>query len=114
MEALLKGAAKLAPDSSKRKPRQPYTPYFIAKVGKKLDLRLPFNAAIYTCLSVSFYSIAWVSEVTVLWLNAFDPTKHVMPANLQTSSNQDGAEVAVLHIPHTKAAPLEGKDIYWS
>ena len=23
-------------------------------------------------------------------------------------------EVTVLHIPHTKAAPMEGKDIYWS
>jgi len=29
------GAARLAPDLSKRKPRQPYTPEFIAKVGGK-------------------------------------------------------------------------------
>ena len=83
-------------------------------VGEKLDLCLPFNAAVYTCLSVSFYSVARVGEVTVPQLNAFDPTKHVMPANLRMSSNQDGAEVAMLHIPHTKAAPLKGKDIHWS
>ena len=114
MEALLEGAAKLAPNSSKHKARQPYTLDFIAKVGKKLDLCLPFNAAVYACLSVIFYSVARDSEVTVPWLNAFDPTKHVTPANLQMSSNQDRAEVAMLHIPHTKAAPLKGKDIYWS
>ena len=114
MEALLKGAAKLALDSSKHKPRQPYTLDFITKVSKKLDLCLPFDAAIYACLSISFHSVAWVGEVTVPWLNAFDPMKHITPTNLWMSSNQDGAEVTVLHIPHTKAAPLEGEDIYWS
>ena len=54
MEALLKEVAKLAPDSSKYKPRQPYTPDFITKVSEKLDLCLLFNAAVYACLSISF------------------------------------------------------------
>ena len=111
------GLAKGSGQASPRllcKPRQPYNPDFITKVSKKLDLHLPFDAAIYTCLSISFYSVAQVSEVTVLQLNAFDPMKHIMPANLQTSSNQDGAEVTMLHIPHTKAAPLKYEDIYWS
>ena len=111
IEALLKRVAKLALDSS---PRQSYTLDFITKVSKKLDLHLRSDAAIYACLSISFYSVAWVSEVMVPWLNAFDPMKHITPANLQTSSNQYRAEVTVLHIPHTKAAPLKGEDIYWS
>ena len=37
-----------------------------------------------------------------------------MLTNLCTESNQNGMEVTVLHIPHTKAALLEGEDVYWS
>ena len=114
IEALLKGAAKLAPDSSKWKPRQPYTPDFILKVGDQLNHTLPLDASVYACLTNGFYSVVQVGELTVPRLNTFDPTKHVTPANLCTESNQNGMEVTVLHIPHTKAAPLEGKDVYWS
>ena len=114
MGALLKGVAKLALDSSKHKPRQPYTLDFITKVSEKLDLCLLFDTAVYACLSISFYSVAWVGKVMVPQLNAFDPMKHITPANLQMSSNQDRAEVTMLHIPHAKAAPLKGEVIYWS
>ena len=74
MEALLKGANRLTPDSSKQKKRQPYTPTLITKVREKL---------------------------------AFDPTQHVTPANLHMEKNQSNMEVTVLHIPKTKAAPLQ-------
>ena len=114
MEALLKGAARLAPESSKRKPRQPYTPEFIAEVGKHLDLHLPLDASVYACLTDGFYSVVRVGEFTVPRLNSFDPTKHITPANLRTETNQNGMEVTVLHVPHTKAAPLEGEDVCWS
>ena len=53
MEALLKGAVKLALDSSKRKP----TPDFISKVGEQLNHTLPLDASVYACLTNSFYSI---------------------------------------------------------
>jgi integrase len=114
MEALLKGAARLAPDSSKRKQRQPYTPEFITKVGEQLDLTDHLDASVYACLTDGFYSVARVGELTVPRLNAFDPAKHVTPANLRTEANQNGMEVTVLRVPSTKAAPLEGEDIYWS
>ena len=114
MEALLKGAARLAPDSSKRKTRQPYTPEFITKVGEQLNLSLPLDASVYSCLTIGFYSVARVGELTIPRLNAFDPAKHITPANLRTETNQNGMGVTVLHIPHTKAAPLEGEDVYWS
>ena len=102
MEALLKGAVKLALDSSKWKPRQPYTPDFISKVGEQLNHTLPLDASVYACLMNSFYSIVRIGELTVPRLNSFDPTKHVTLANLHTESNQNGMEVTVLHIPHTK------------
>ena len=114
MEVLLKGTVRLAPDSSKRKPCQPYTPEFITKIGENLNLTLPLDAAIFACLTDGFYSVVRVGELTVLWLNAFDPARHITPVNLRIETNQNGMEVTILHIPHTKAAPLEGKDVYWS
>ena len=114
METLLKGAVRLAPDSSKQKPHQLYTTDFIIKISENLDLTLPFNAAIFACLTVGFYSVVRVSELTVPQLSAFDSVRHVTPANLQSEINQNGMEVTVLHIPHTKAALLEGEDVYWS
>jgi hypothetical protein len=114
IEALLKGAARLAPDSSKRKQRQPYTPEFITKVGEQLDLTDHLDASVYACLTDGFYSVARVGELTVSRLNAFDPAKHVTPANLCTEANQNGMEVTVLRVPSTKAALLEDEDIYWS
>lgn len=114
MDALLKGAARLAPDSSKRKARQPYTPEFITKVGEQLDLNTPLDASVFACLTDGFYSVARVGELTVPRLDAFDPAQHVTPANLRMETNQSGMETTVLHVPKTKAAPIEGEDIFWS
>jgi len=57
MEALLKGATWLAPESSKRKLRQPYTPKFIMKVSEQLDLNDPHDASIFACLTDGFYGV---------------------------------------------------------
>ena len=55
-----------------------------------------------------------MGEFTVPRLSAFESAKHITPSNLHTETNQNGMEVTVLHLPHTKAAPLEGEDVYWS
>jgi hypothetical protein len=47
-------------------------------------------------------------------LDAFSPSRHVTLANLRIDQNSDGLEVTVLHLPHTKAAPLVGEDVFWS
>jgi integrase len=114
MDTLLKGAGQLAPESSKRKARQPYTVEFITKVREHLDLNNSFDAAVAACLSCGFYSAARVGELTVPRLNAFSHLLHVTPANLRTETNQNGTDTTVLHIPKTKAAPIEGEDIYWT
>ena len=51
MDALLKGADRLAPPSSKRKKRQPYTPEFIAKLRLHLALDNPLDTAVFACLT---------------------------------------------------------------
>jgi len=45
-----------------RKPRQPYTPEFIAKVGEKLDLNLPLTHQCTPASIDSFYSVARVGN----------------------------------------------------
>jgi hypothetical protein len=114
MDAVLRGAFRLAPLSSKRKKRVPYTPEFIAELRQHLKLDDPFDAAVFACLVTCFYAAARVGEFLVPRLNAFTPSQHVTPANLRTDCSAEGLEVIVLHLPHTKAAPLEGEDVFWS
>jgi hypothetical protein len=113
-DAALKGAERLAPPSSKRKKRQPYTPEFIARLRQHLKLEDPFDAAVFACLTTCFYAAARVGEFVVPRLDAFSPSSHVTTANLRVDRNSSGLEVTVLHIPLTKAAPLEGEDVFWS
>ena len=45
--------------------------------------------------------------------------KNLTPVQLESNQKKWGSaktsmEVTILHIPHTKAAPIEGEDVYWS
>ena len=114
MEAALKGAERLTPPSSKRKKRQPYTPDFITKVRQHLKRDDPFDTAVFACLTTCFYAAARVGEFLVPRLDAFSPSKYPTVANLRIDRNASGLEVTVLHLPSTKAAPLEGEDVFWA
>ena len=113
-DAALRGAERLAPPSSKRKKRQPYTPEFITKLREHLKLEDPFDPAVFACLTICFYAAARVGELVVPRLDSFSPSHHVTTANLRTDRDANGLEATVLHLPHTKAASLEGEDVFWS
>ncbi|KAF8164715.1 hypothetical protein B0H34DRAFT_786577 [Crassisporium funariophilum] len=93
---------------------QPYTVDFITKVGEQLNHEDPLDISVFACLTDGFYSVARVGKLTVPRLDAFNPQDHVTPTNLRTETNQSGTETTVLHVPKTKAAPVEGDDIYWT
>ena len=114
MAAVLKGADKMAPASSKRKKCRPYTIQFITTIRAQLNLEDPLDAAVFACLTTCFYAVARVGEFTVPRLDAFDPDRHVTTANLCKDANRNGVEVMVLHIPQTKVAPTEGEDVFWA
>ena len=114
MDAALKGADRLAPPSSKRKKRQPYTVEFITRLHQQLNIEDNFDAAVFACLATCFYAAARVGEFVVPRLDAFSSSSHVTSANLRVDRDPNGLEVTVLHIPSTKAAPLEGEDVFWS
>ena len=108
MDAVLKGADRLAPPSLKKKKRLPYTTGFIVELGQHMSLSNPFDTAVFACLVTCFYAAARVGEFVVPRLDAFSPAKHVTIANLRVNRNAEGLEVTILHLPVTKAAPMVG------
>ncbi|KAJ7462400.1 hypothetical protein FB451DRAFT_1341070 [Mycena latifolia] len=94
IDPLLKAAATLAPTSSKRKKRLPYT----------------VEGA---CLTSVFYSIARVGEFTGRTLTSFDPTIHVTRSNMRRVSDRNGLQHTAFSLPRTKSAP-NGEDAFRS
>jgi hypothetical protein len=113
IETLLRGAEKLSPMSSKRKKRQPYTIPFITALWEHLDTDNPFDAAVYACLTSTFYSAARVCEFTVRTLDSFDPTIHVKPSNVTINRDRNNLEVTTFHLPRTKSA-ADGEEVSWA
>lgn len=116
LDTALKAADKLAPDSSKRKQRAPYTPDFILAIRSKLNLETPLHAAVYACLTTTFYTAARLGEFTVPRLKGekgFKPDTHVKPSDVRTERDRNNLKCTVFHIPRTKVA-IHGEDVSWS
>lgn len=58
MQAALKGAAVLAPPSSRQLKREPFTVTLMEDLLQFLDLTDPFDAAVAACLTTVFWSVA--------------------------------------------------------
>jgi hypothetical protein len=86
----------------------------MAAIRLQLCLDQPFDAAVWACLTICFYTVAWVGELTVPRLTSFNPSRHVIPFSLRKEVNWDNLKATVLHIPCTKAAPIKGEDVFWS
>jgi len=82
-DALLKGADRLTPPSSKRKKRQLYMLEFIAKIWLQLNLNNPLDASMFACLTTCFYAVARVGEFLVPQLDAFNPARHITRTSLR-------------------------------
>ena len=113
VDALLKASASLAPPSLKRKPREPYTVEIIIAIRRHLDLDMPLHAAVFACLTTTFYATARVGEFTVQTLEAFHPEQHVKLKDVRQDRDRQGREITNFHIPRTKATP-QGEDVNWA
>jgi len=111
--ALLKVAATLAPPSSKRKPREPYTVDLIASIRRQLDISTPLHTAVFACLTTTFYATARVGEFTIPCLDAFDAAKHIKLGDMRHEVDRQGRRITNFHLPKTKAAP-QGEDVNWA
>ena len=108
----LRGAADLAPPSSSKAKRAPYTVEYLLDVRQHLMLDNSLHAAVWACATSLFYGVARVGELTVDKLSAFDPTIHVRRANIR-SVVRDGLPCTAIFIPQTKTSD-DGQEIYWS
>ncbi|TEB24860.1 hypothetical protein FA13DRAFT_1906060 [Coprinellus micaceus] len=117
IESLLKAAKRLAPPSSKRKKRQPFTVDYITTLRCGLNLENdPLHAAVFACLTTTFYTAGRLGEFTVKALkgaNSFSPEIHVKPTDVQVETDERGLKSTVFFIPRTKVAQ-SGEEISWS
>lgn len=113
IDALMKAAKNLTPASSKRKKRQPYTIAFITSLLQKLDLDVPIDAAVGSCLTTAFYSIARAGEFTIPNLSSFDPVTHVKRSDIRLEKDRNGLDTTVFHLPRTKTSHT-GEDVFWA
>ena len=104
VKAALTGTTILVPPASRCPKWAPVTVGLMEHICSKLDLSDPLDAAVASCLSTTFYSVARTGEFTVPTLTAFDPTWHVKPSDISVRRDYNGLEVTVFHLPKTKCA----------
>ncbi|XP_006461016.1 hypothetical protein AGABI2DRAFT_150815 [Agaricus bisporus var. bisporus H97] len=112
-DLLICGAQKVAPKTSIREKRDPFTVAYITSLKHQLDLTLPLDAAVFACLTTAFYATARLGELTVKSLKAFSPERHVKITDVRDDTDCNGLKSKVFHIPVTKVVRT-GEDIYWS
>jgi hypothetical protein len=113
LTSILHAAESVAPASSKRKKQQPYTMDFIRSIHTQLKLDDPRDAAVYACLTTTFYTTARLGEFTMPRLGTFNPDSHVKPSDVSTSTDRQGNQVTAFFIPCTKSA-REGEQVSWA
>ena len=87
LDALLKGEDQMAPNLSKKKKRQPYTPEFISRICEQLNFKDLLDATVFACLTTCFYSAALLGEFLVPWLDSFDRSQHITIAAIRSERN---------------------------
>lgn len=115
MAAALVATGRLAPASSHRAQREPITPEIITKIRAQLDLTLPLDAAVFACLTTTFWSVARLGEFTLPNLKAFDAAIHVKRSDVTVGASTGplSLPVTTFRLPWTKCAPT-GESVYWS
>ena len=113
MTATLDGAVALAPSTSKKAKRDPFTTHLIVQLCNCLDISVPLDASINACLKTTFWSTARLGEFTVPNLTSFDPAIHIKRSDVRSAEDREGHKVKVFFVPRTKSSPL-GEDLYWA
>jgi len=114
-EAIIKAANSIRPASSKQKPRRPFTIDYMLAIRSQLDISAPLDAAVFACLTTTFYTTARLGEFTVPNLKpaSFSNTTHVTPAHVSVARDRNNLEMTCFHIPRTKSSAA-GEDLSWA
>ncbi|PCH43421.1 hypothetical protein WOLCODRAFT_138335, partial [Wolfiporia cocos MD-104 SS10] len=112
VRTVCKTVTKEVPQSSKRDRRHPVTLEHMHTLRAGLDLSNAFDAAVYACACVAFWSICRLGEVVIPSSGQFNTRYHARrDAPLRFHRLPGGSEYATLHIPWTKTTHSEGADI---
>ncbi|KAG2112010.1 uncharacterized protein F5147DRAFT_551470, partial [Suillus discolor] len=93
LKAILDGAAAHAPTSLKCSKCAPFTVDILSIIRSHINLNDPRDAAIFACITTTFYSIARLGEFTVPTIKAFDPNKHVTCDSVSAAVDHNGLPV---------------------
>ena len=74
----------------------------------------PLDAAVYACLTTTFYSASCLREFTQKKLKDFNARIHISPWNVHLDIDCLGYECMVFHLPSMKAAQQDSDDISWA
>ncbi|KAG2066147.1 hypothetical protein BDR04DRAFT_1130127 [Suillus decipiens] len=98
LKAALDGAMELTPSSLK----------------SHLNLDTPLNAAVYACLTMAFYALCRLGELTSKTIRNFDPDKQVKHADIEFDVKDRHQFCATkIFIPCTKVSAA-GESVYWA
>jgi len=115
LQTLFASAAKNQPPKSEKAQKPPCTIDDLEAIRENLDLKTPFDAAVFACLTTTFWAVARLGEFTIPRLDAFDPTVHVKRSDLNLNvSDRHGNRVVTIFIPWTKASKSRGEELNWA
>jgi hypothetical protein len=83
LQALLVAGSRLAPSTSRKEARKPWTVDYLSQICQNLDPKSYKDAAVLACLTTAFWGTARMGEVTIPKLDAFDPKIHVKVSNVK-------------------------------
>lgn len=113
LDAAIKAADVVTPPSSKLKKRSPFLPAHIERVREQLNTNIPLDAAVFACLTTTFYAAARLGEFTVQRLDDFRMDLHAKPADVRHEVDQNNLRITIIRLPKTKTTAL-GEDVYWA
>jgi len=117
IHTMLKGARKSTPEALKLPKRLPLLVDDIVAIRAHLNLTQPLDAAVFACLTTTFFTAARLGEFTVKNLSSFDAETHIKLADVQHNvKDRSGNKVTTFHIPQTKIVPKEkgGETVFWA
>jgi len=110
--AALDGASALAPTSLKLPKHLPFTPDLLIHIQSALDLTSPLDAAVFACLTTTFWSMAQLGEFTVPTLKSYSLLKHISHHRVREETDRNRLRVFRFSLPWTKVSTT-GEDVCW-
>ncbi|KAF7311332.1 hypothetical protein MKEN_01034900 [Mycena kentingensis (nom. inval.)] len=99
----------------KKEPRAPVTVDHLRSLRRVLDLKKPFEAALWAAATAAFWGCRRLGEVTVPSAAKYDPKLHVARnTHVLRARVSSGRPGTVLNIPWTKSTREKGGKIYLS